>query len=280
MELDKLFLHSEVCEMMRSEIHPAEYNPRKWDDESRKALKRSIKSFGVLGGIIVNKQTGYTIVGGHYKVDILDEMNKYNPETKENDYKLRVDVIDVDLKREKTINTALNNANLTGRWDFDKLRALVPDIDPKEAGLSQADLSMIGMDFLFKTEKENELSNQLDGMMQPVDEQKRKEREERQRQEISDAQAEANAQQAAEDDRQARIDHMRGVKQQVKDKAISGAMDSDAYIMLSFDTWENKEKFCEFLGLDPYNKFVKGEFIMNLLAPDDEGVPGDETDNE
>lgn len=280
MELDKLFGFSEICEMQRSQIHPAAYNPRKWDEDSRKRLKRSMKAYGVIGGIVVNKQTGYTIVGGHYKVDILDELHKYNKETAENDYKLRVEVVDVDEKTEKSMNVALNNANLTGRWDYDALRQLVPEIDFKDAGLSQADLSMIGVDYLFKTEKENDLSSQLDGMMAPVDEQKRKEREERQRQEISDAQNEANAQQAAEDDRQARVDHMKEVKQAVKDKAISGAMDSDAYIMLSFDTWENKEKFCELLGLDPYNKFVKGEFIMNLLAPDDEGAPGAESDNE
>lgn len=277
-ELDKLFAFSEVCEMMRSEIHPAPYNPRKWDEESRKRLKRSMKAYGVIGGIIVNKQTGNTIVGGHYKVDILDEMNKYNPETQENDYKLRVEVVDVDLKTEKSMNIALNNVNLTGRWDFDALRELVPDIDFRDAGLSEADLSMIGVDYLFKTEKENDLSSQLDGMMAPVDEQKRKEREARQQAEIEQAQKEANAGQSAEDERQAKIDHMKEVKQQVKDRAIEGAMDSDAYIMLSFDNWENKQKFCELFGIDPYNKFVKGEFLMNLLEENSGESASEETE--
>lgn len=264
-ELSKYFQKSEICEMQRSELHPAPYNPRKWDEESRKRLKRSIKTFGVVGGIIVNKQTGYTIVGGHYKVDVLDELNKYDPKTKENDYKLRVEVVDVDEKTEKSMNIALNNPNLTGHWDYDALRELVPNIDYNDAGLSQADLSMIGVDFLFKTEKENDLSNQLNNMMAPVDEQKRQEREARQQAEIEQAQKEANAGQSAEDERQAKIDHMKDVKQQVKENALQGAMNSDAYLMVSFDTWENKEKFCELFGIDPYSKFVKGEFLQNLL---------------
>ena len=268
-ELNKYFQKSEICEMLRSEMHPAPYNPRKWDEESRKALKRSIKTFGVIGGIIVNRQTGNTIVGGHYKVDILDEINKFNPETKENDYKLRVEVIDVDEKKEKTINVALNNPNLTGHWDYDGLRELVPEIDFTDAGLSQAELSMIGVDYLFKTEKENDLSEQLGNMMAPVDEQKRREREARQQAEIEQAQKEANAAQSAEDERQAKIDHMKEVKQQVKDNAIKGAMDSDAYLMVSFDNWENKEKFCALFGLDPYSKFVKGEFLQELLEDGD-----------
>lgn len=75
--------------MKRTEIHPADYNPRNITDEGRRLVKRSIKQFGVVGGIVINKQTGNTIVGGHQKVFVLDELHKYNEETKENDYLLR-----------------------------------------------------------------------------------------------------------------------------------------------------------------------------------------------
>ena len=67
---------STIVELKRSAIHPAGYHPRVIDDEAKKALKRSIKKFGVVGGIVVNKRTGNTIVGGHQKVSILDEMYK------------------------------------------------------------------------------------------------------------------------------------------------------------------------------------------------------------
>ena len=37
------------------------------------------------------------------------------------------------------------------------------------------------------------------------------------------------------------------------------AQDMDAYLMLSFDTFEAKAAFCERFGYDPYSKFIKGE---------------------
>ena len=136
-ELSKYFSHSEPAELLRSQIHFADYNPRKISDEGRRQLKRSIKQYGVVGGIIVNRATGYTLVGGHQKVSVLDELNRYNPDTQENDYTLRVELVDVDEKTEKEMNIVLNNPNVGGEWDYDKLRQIVPDIDYKSAGLTE-----------------------------------------------------------------------------------------------------------------------------------------------
>ena len=61
MELSK-YIKSESVELNRSAIHFADYNPRKLSDESRKTLKRGIKKFGLVGGIVVNKRTGLTVV--------------------------------------------------------------------------------------------------------------------------------------------------------------------------------------------------------------------------
>ena len=58
MELSK-YIKSESVELNRSAIHFADYNPRKLSDESRKTLKRGIKKFGLVGGIVVNKRTGH-----------------------------------------------------------------------------------------------------------------------------------------------------------------------------------------------------------------------------
>ena len=98
------YFTSEKSTVMRSEIHFADYNPRKIDDEGRRALKRSIKRYGVVDGIVINKQTNNTIVGGHQKVAILDELQKYDEETKANDYELSVSVVDLDPKAEKELN--------------------------------------------------------------------------------------------------------------------------------------------------------------------------------
>lgn len=247
----KKFFSSTIVEVKRSEIHPADYNPRKIDEQGKRMLKRSMKQFGVVGGIIVNSQTGNTIVGGHQKVAILDEMYKYP----DNDYSLRVEMISVDRKTEKTLNIALNNGNISGSWDFDALAQLIPDIDYKDAGLTDADLNMIGVDYLLQTEEENNIASELESMMQPVTEQHEAEKAERK--------AEREALKAQE--QAAKVAHMKEVKQQVKENAQKQAQDMDAYLMLSFDTFEAKAAFCQRFGYDPYDKFVKGEVFSEQV---------------
>ena len=58
MELSK-YIKSESVELNRSAIHFADYNPRKLSDESRKTLKRGIKKFGLVGGIVGLSGSGY-----------------------------------------------------------------------------------------------------------------------------------------------------------------------------------------------------------------------------
>ena len=236
MELSK-YIKSESVELNRSAIHFAGYNPRKLSDESRKTLKRGIKKFGLVGGIVVNKRTGLTVVSGHQRLSVMDELQKFP----DNDYRIRVDVIDVDEKQEKELNILMNNPNAQGSWDYDALARLVPDIDYKDAGLTDADLNMIGCDFLLQTEEENSLAGALEEMMQPVTEQKEAEKAARQL------------------ERAEKVAHMKDVKQQVKESAQKQAQDMDAYVMLSFDTFEAKAAFCKRFGYDPYMKFIKGE---------------------
>ena len=231
--MENRYFNSKTVELRRSQIKPASYNPRTISPEGRKQLKRSIKKYGVVGGIVVNQSTGYTIVGGHQKVSVLDELNKYNEATHENDYNLRVELINVDEKTEKSLNVALNNPNIGGQWDYAALARLVPDIDYQDAGLTAADLNMIGCDFLLQTEEENSIANALEDMMALVTEQKEAEKAARQL------------------ERAEKVAHMKDVKQQVKEQAQETAANMDAYLMLSFDTWEAKAAFCERFGYDP-----------------------------
>lgn len=237
------FFSSEIVELKRSQITPAIYNPRTIDVNARKRLKKSLKDFGVVGGIIVNKRTGYTIVGGHQKVSILDEIYKYPA----NDYSLRVEVVDVDEKMEKTMNIALNNSSITGEWNYDALRELIPDIDYKDAGLTEQDLDIIGVDFNFQSEEEDTIAGELDDLIEPV-------REEHQA-EVAQRQAE----------RAEKVAHMKQVKQEVKEAATKAAANMDAYLMLSFDNWEAKAAFCEKFGFNPEEKFLKGEVFENKI---------------
>lgn len=242
MELSK-YIKSESVELNRSAIHLAGYNPRKLSDESRKTLKRGIKKFGLVGGIVVNKRTGLTVVSGHQRLSVMDELQKYP----ENDYKIRVDMIDVDEKQEKELNILMNNLNAQGTWDFDALAQIVPDIDWKDAGLTDADLNMIGVDYLLKTEEERSIADALSDMMSPVTEQK---------------EADKAAKQL---DHAEKVAHMKEVKQQVKESAQKQAENMDAYVMLSFDTYEAKTAFMARFGYDSDMKFVKGEVFSDQI---------------
>lgn len=239
--MDNKYFTSKSVELKRSQIRLHEQNPRVISDENRKALKRGIKKFGMVGGIVVNKRTGYTLVSGHQRLSVMDELQKYNAETKENDYPIRVDLIDVEEKEEKELLILLNNPSAQGEWEYDALRELIPDIDYKDAGLTEQDLDIIGVDYNFQTEEENAIANELDDLMEPV---------------RDEHQADVEQKQAERAEKGA---HMKQVKQEVKEAAIKAAANMDAYLMLSFDNWEAKAEFCEKFGFDPEQKFLKGE---------------------
>lgn len=236
MELSK-YIKSQSIEVKRSQIHFASYNPRTLSEEEKKTLKRGIKKFGLVGGIVVNKRTGMTVVSGHQRLTVMDELNKFP----DNDYAIRVDLIDVDEKQEKELNILMNNPNAQGKWDYDALASLVPDIDWKDAGLTDVDLNLIGCDYLLKTEEEDSIADALEDMMSGVTEQK---------------EAEKAAKQL---ERTEKVAHMKEVKQQVKENAQKTAEDMDAYVMLSFDTYASKSAFMERFGYEPEMKFIKGE---------------------
>ena len=239
------YLPSVSMELLRSQVHFADYNPRVIDDEERRQLKRGIRRYGMLGGLIANKRTGYTIVQGHQRISVMDEIVKFDPETKENDYTLRFDVIDVDLKTEKEINVLLNNNNAQGRYDDQKMAELIPDINWKDAGLTDADLSIFGVDYLLQTEDEVKISKSLDDMMAEVN---------------ADHEAEMQQRKAERElERARKVAHMKEVKQQVKESAIRQAENMEAYVMLSFTDFDAKAAFMERFGYSPYEKIIKGE---------------------
>jgi hypothetical protein len=124
----------------RSEITAADYNPRKISQDARKKLKKAIKTHGLVQPIIWNRQTG-NIVGGHQRIDILDEIHKGK------EYSLNVAAIDVDEAEEVKLNVVLNNTSVQGEWDVDLLADICrvfPDIDFKtDLGFEQYDLDYI-----------------------------------------------------------------------------------------------------------------------------------------
>jgi hypothetical protein len=247
MELSK-YIKSVSTRVQRSQIRFADYNPRVISKEARTALKNGIKEFGIVGGIIVNRQTGYTIVGGHQKVSIMDELQKYNPDTKEGDYILQVDMIDITPKAEKELNLLLNNQSAQGDWDFDKLRKMLPELDWKVAGFTPEDIQLIGPDLSLKTEGEGSLAAALEDVSSPLDNAKSAEK--------------AGKKEMSEEEK---IAHNKEVKAKVLEGVVSKVEDMESYVMLTFDNIEAKAAFMERFGFDKMEKFIKGEVFSDMI---------------
>lgn len=112
-----------------SELHPAEYNPRKAltpEDAEYQKIKHSIETFGYVDPVIVNKDG--TIIGGHQRYTVLSDLGY-----------TEIDVVVLDLSKEdeKALNVALNK--ITGEWDNLKLRDLLVELD-----LGDYDISVTG----------------------------------------------------------------------------------------------------------------------------------------
>ena len=95
-----------------------EYNPRKKlnsEDKEYKKIKNSISEFGYVDPVIVNKDN--TIVGGNQRCQVLKDLGFEE-----------IDIVRVDISKdkEKMLNIALNK--ITGEWDFDKLTELLKEI--------------------------------------------------------------------------------------------------------------------------------------------------------
>lgn len=133
----------------------------------------------------------------------------------------------------------MNNQSVQGEFDIEALRNLLPEIDFKSAGLTEQDLSIIGIDFDMPVLED--IRAGIEDLSSSYNEDKDREKK------------------IAELSREAKIAHNKEVKQQVKENAQKQAENMDAYVILSFDTYEAKAVFCERFGYDPDMKFIKGE---------------------
>ncbi|AZA49727.1 DNA methylase [Chryseobacterium carnipullorum] len=250
---------SETITLKRSEITPADYNPRTITDEARKSLKKNIKENGIIGGMVWNKQTG-NLVSGHQKLSIADEVNKYEAG---NDYDIKVEVVDVDLKKEKELNIFFNSKAVQGEMDYKKLAQIYPDIDSALAGLDEVDVSMIEIEMpntdnieipSFEPQEEKkinaeyeksitqELSNAVNHPEAGISEMERKDAKE-----MSDEEKKA---------------HVKAIKEKVKEGAM---MDGEPYFTVSFSDYDAKVQFLEYLGFNPEDKFIKGEELAEKI---------------
>ena len=115
-------------------LHPSEYNPRKWDKEAEGQLKESIKRYGMVDPLLVNSaETRKDIViGGHFRLTVLKELG-FN--------EVPVVYINIpDIEKEKELNIRLNKN--TGEFDWDLLGTF-DEIFLKDVGFSSEELDEI-----------------------------------------------------------------------------------------------------------------------------------------
>ena len=108
----------EVSEIAISELNNAKYNPRKITDEELEGLKYSIKTFGFVDPVIVNKRN-MTIVGGHMRTRAAEALGyDFVPCT----------MVDLTDAEEKALNIALNSQSISGKYDDEILRPLLEEL--------------------------------------------------------------------------------------------------------------------------------------------------------
>lgn len=279
----------------RSEIQFASYNPRVISEDARKKLKKNMQTVGLLGGVVWNIRTG-NLVSGHQKVSIMDAVNRYNPETGDNDYEFRVEVVDFDEKTEKEQNLFMNNKAVQGTYDDDMLRSLLSEIDYVNAGFEDMDLQLLGlgdfgdfdnMDFGFGddddsntgTDSSSETESGEDLPGQPDNKDWSKESVVGERQDLanhdemtkgSDENHKLDRSTDFYSDNEANQIARHNEVQKIKDRiARQNDVDKDggmlSYVVISFKTPSEKMRFMESYGYDPMAKYINGEEFQNKL---------------
>ena len=117
MSQDKIVpdISHEIAYVKAEILNPAEYNPRKHTPKQIEHLKESIKRYGLVDPIIVNRNPDRMniVIGGHFRLKVAKELGMTE---------VPVIFLDLDIDREKELNLRLNQN--TGEWDFELLKDL------------------------------------------------------------------------------------------------------------------------------------------------------------
>lgn len=118
-----------------ADLKPAPYNPRrplKPGSPGWKRLERSLREFDLVQPIVWNETTGH-VVGGHQRLEILRHQGRTTVDAA---------VVNLPLEREKALNIALNNSQVGGDWDAERLVEVLDEL----TRLPDFDITMTGFD--------------------------------------------------------------------------------------------------------------------------------------
>lgn len=221
--------NSETITIKRSQIQFNPINPKHHLDRQVKLQEKNIKRVGFLGGIVWNRATG-NLVDGHRRIMALDAINKYDGS---NDYDIKVEAVELDREMEKEQLTYMAVGNT--KPDLSLVAEYIGDIDPiryQDLGFNDSELRDI-LSF-------NNESPVLDEPFESF---------------LSSEQSDAEE----------RKENVRSVKERVNEIATSRENKENAFVMLSFSSYEAKCGFMDVMGVSPDERFVKGEDVLKLI---------------
>lgn len=234
----------EILRLHRSVIKGAGYNPRKIEPHERKRLTALVRKLGMLAPITVNATTGYTLVGGHQRLAILDAYEKTE------DYLLDVAVVKLTPEQERTANVGLNNPNSMGGFDLDKLEAMMRD-DAVKMDIDLAGYARIDVEDMFGVAFFGGIGDMLaasDTVHADV---------------IAEVEAMAPLKDVAPTKTQIAIANRAKMKVD-----ISASTSTDTYVMIVFQTKAEVDAFTDWAGYPRGEAFLNGPRVMKRLKND------------
>ncbi|MFR6558375.1 MAG: hypothetical protein ACLURY_11435 [Alistipes putredinis] len=117
---------------------------------------------------------------------------------------------------------------------MEKIKVLVPEIDYKAAGLSEADMNIYGISVM-----QDEISSEL-----------------------SDTLGDFEEIQRPFEERKAAVKEM---KEQIRQQAEQKAEDIESYVMLNFKSYRAKSSFMLRFGFRPDDKIIPGEMFSDMV---------------
>ena len=252
---------SETRIIKRSQINLNPINPKRHSDEKVKLQKKNLQKIGFLGGIVWNEVTG-NLVSGHQRISVIDEVNKYNPDTRTNDYLIRVEVVHMDEKTEKEQNIFMNNRSVQGDFDSDMLKDMLDGIDYSLAGLNDFDLNMLGigdLDFSINDDiwrKEDILDDSLSAIDEATKEGK----------ENKDINRSNNFYEDSKENQIVRHNEVQKIKDRISNQ---NSFEKDngmlSYVVLSFNSPTERANFMKMFGYGFEERYIDGKEFMDRI---------------
>lgn len=223
-------MQSETVIIKRSQISFAPYNPKHHTPEAIKKQQKNFREKGFLGGVVWNETTG-NLVSGHKRVMAMDLIYKYDG-TPEKDYDVKVEKVNYTDKEEKEQNIYMDAKGSNTSQDLIMIGELLQDIDYEAAGLTANDLNMIEtisptVNIGLSIEQDSDIGD----INSTLAEKKQK---------VKDA------------------------KKAQKD-AVLNNFEGESYVIITFNSFDNKVFFMERFGFDVNSKYIKGEAFSEMI---------------